>query len=102
MIYELVWHSEAEKDFDQLDKAVQKQALTQFRKLIASPELGFSLGNKAGIDLTGYQKLYFFRKKYRIIYKLNISQKIVKIIAIGKREDMKAYYQAIKRVGFCS
>lgn len=26
------------------------------------------LGNKAGLDLTGYRKLYFFQKKYRIVY----------------------------------
>ncbi|MDI6793564.1 MAG: type II toxin-antitoxin system RelE/ParE family toxin [bacterium] len=98
MDYDLKWKREAEQDFDRLDTAVQKQALIQFEKLIKSPELGLPLGKKAGLDLTGYRKLYFFQKKYRIVYKLNEKNKKVVIFAIGKREDMKVYREVIKRL----
>lgn len=98
MTYNLTWKSEAEEDFDRLDHSIKKQAFTQFKKLIKSPQLGLPLGNKAGFDLTGYRKLYFFKKKYRIVYKLNETNKEVTIFAIGEREDMKVYYQLAKRL----
>lgn len=98
MGYNLKWKPEAEQDFDGLDRAVQKQAFTQFEKLENSPELGKPLGKKAGLDLTGYRKLYFFQKKFRIVYKLDERNKEVIIFAIGKREDMKVYRSVIKRL----
>lgn len=97
MGYNLRWKPEAEQEFNNLDKAVQQQAFAQFKKLISSPELGQPLGNKAGFDLTGYLKLYFFHKKYRIVYALDCKNKEVVIFAIGKREDMKVYRDLAKR-----
>lgn len=91
MGYDLKWKREAKEDFERLEKSVQKQAVTQFRKLSVSPELGKPLGNKAGLDLTGYRKLYFFQKKYRIVYAFDEKKQEVVIFAIGKREDMKVY-----------
>lgn len=98
MGYNLKWKYEAEQDFDSLDKAIQKQAFTQFKKLSHFPELGKPLGKKAGLDLTGYRKLYFFQKKYRIVYKLDEKNKEVIILAIGKREEMKVYREVAKRL----
>lgn len=98
MEYNLKWKSEAEKEFGELDSTIQKQAITQFKKLSKSPELGELLGKKAGFDLTGYRKLYFFQKKYRIVYKLDERNKEVIIFAVGKREDMKVYRDVAKRL----
>lgn len=98
MAYNLKWKSEAEKEFAKLDKTIQKQALTQFKKLANSPELGDLLGKKSGFDLSGYRKLYFFQKKYRIVYKLGEKNKEVIIFAVGKREDMKVYRDVVKRL----
>lgn len=97
MLYSLKWKDEAEQDFASLDKAIQKQAFIQFKKLINSPESGKPLGKKAGLDLTGYRKLYFFQKKYRIVYKLDERNKEVTIFAVGKRENMEVYREVIKR-----
>jgi len=99
MVYKLAWKPEAEGEFGQLDNAIKKQAFTQFKKLTKSPQLGLSLGKKSGLDLTGFKKLYFYQKKYRIVYKLDEVNKIVVIWAVGKREDMKVYAQAVKRLG---
>lgn len=99
MAYSLKWKPEAEREFNRLDKAIQQQALTQFKKLVTSPELGEPLGSKAGFDLTGYRKLYFFQKKYRIVYELNKKSNEVIIFAIGKREDMQVYRELARRMG---
>lgn len=98
MAYSLKWKTEAEEEFRRLDKAIQQQAFAQFKKLANSPELGKPLGDKAGIDLTGYRKLYFFQKKYRILYELDQKNKEVTIYAIGKREDMKVYQELARRL----
>ena len=98
MIYELAWKPEAEGEFDRLDNAIKKQAFSQFKKLTKSPQLGLPLGKKTGLDLTGFKKLYFYQKKYRIVYKIDETNQTVIIWAIGEREDMKVYAQAVKRL----
>lgn len=98
MAYSLRWKIEAEEEFRSLDRAIQQQAFAQFKKLANSPELGKPLGDKAGFDLTGYRKLYFFQKKYRIVYELDQKNKEVTIYAIGKREDMKVYQELARRL----
>lgn len=98
MAYNLKWKPEAEQEFNNLDKAIQQQAFTQLKKLANSPELGQPLGNKAGFDLTGYLKLYFFQKKYRIVYELDRKNNEVTIFTIGKREDLKVYRNLAKRL----
>lgn len=98
MAYSLRWKAEAEGEFDSLDRAVQQQAFAQLKKLVNSPELGQPLGNKMGFDLTGYRKLYFFQKKYRIVYAIDQKSNEVIIFAIGKREDLKVYRDLARRL----
>ena len=87
---------EALADFNKLDGSVKKRVLKQFVKLERNPKYGDSLGNKAGINLEGYFKLYADKKRIRIIYE-EIDH-IIKIIAIDKREDMEVYRIALKRI----
>ncbi|NLD37779.1 MAG: type II toxin-antitoxin system RelE/ParE family toxin [Desulfatiglans sp.] len=87
---------EAREDFDRLDGSVKKIVLKQLIKLEQNPEYGNPLGNKAGINLEGYFKLYADKKRIRIIYE--VMDHIIKIIAIDKREDMEVYRQALKRI----
>jgi len=58
---------EALADFNKLDGSVKKRVLKQFVKLERNPKYGDSLGNKAGINLEGYFKLYADKKRIRII-----------------------------------
>jgi len=87
---------EAHADFKRLDGSVKKKVLKQLIKLEKNPDYGNPLGNKAGINLEGYFKLYADDKRIRIIYeKIN---NIIKVIAIDKREDMEVYRIALKRI----
>ena len=87
---------EAHADFNGLDGSIKKQVLKQFVKLERNPKYGAPLGNKAGINLEGYFKLYVDKKRIRIIYE-EIDH-IIKVIAIDKREDMEVYRIALKRI----
>jgi len=62
------------------------------------PGLGAQLGNKMGIDLSGYRKIYVDKKKIRIVYKIVEERIVVQIISVGKREGMQVYQNAAKRL----
>lgn len=85
---------QAEETYRKLDGSVRKQVRAQIEKLKLAPELGKPLGNKDGIDLTGYYKLYAAKKSIRIVYSKDDDQRVVRVIAIGKREDLLVYRQA--------
>jgi len=87
---------EAHADFNKLDGSVKKRVLKQLVKLERNPKYGDPLGNKAGINLDGYFKLYSDKRRIRIIYE-EIDH-VIKVIAIDKREDMEVYRIALKRI----
>ena len=87
---------EAHADFNRLDGSVKKQVLKQLVKLEENPKYGTPLGNKAGINLEGYLRLYADKKRIRIIYKA--TDHIIKVIAIDKRKDTEVYRIALKRI----
>jgi mRNA interferase RelE/StbE len=87
---------EAQTDFNRLDGSVRKQVLKQLVKLELNPRYGNPLGNRAGINLEGYFKLYADKKRIRIIYEE--IENIIKVIAIDKREDLEVYQLALKRI----
>ncbi len=99
MNYEIRFHPEAKQEFFALDKGVQRVVLKQLAKLESAPELGELLGNKNGIDLSGLRKLYAAKKQIRIVYEIENSEIVVHIVAIGKREEMQVYKDALKRLG---
>lgn len=49
------------------------------------------LGNKAGLDLTGYRKLYVDKQRIRIVYRVDDDLLIVMIVAVEKRDDLQIY-----------
>ena len=87
---------EARADFNRLEGSVRKQVLKQLVKLELNPKYGNPLGNKAGINLEGYFKIYADKKRIRIIYKE--IENIIKVIAIDKRDDLEVYQIALKRI----
>jgi mRNA interferase RelE/StbE len=96
--YKVVLTADATQDFRNLDKSVKDQVARQLKKLETSPELGEHLGRKGGLDLTGYYKLYAARKAIRIIYRIVELEVLVEVVAIGKREDMAVYREAVRRL----
>ncbi len=99
MAYKIEFIPEALKDFDKLDKSLKIQAKKKIDKLSENPYIGEPLSNKAGRDLTGFYKLYFYKKKHRIVYRI-IEDKIevVQIWGIGKRDKSEIYNTVFKRL----
>ena len=97
MNYKIKFHPLAEKELNNLDGSVKILVIKQIAKLKNNPDHGEDLGNKQGYDLTGYKKIYVNNKRIRIIYKVEKEKVLIKIIAIGKREDFEVYQDANKR-----
>ncbi|MDO9111688.1 MAG: type II toxin-antitoxin system RelE/ParE family toxin [Desulfatirhabdiaceae bacterium] len=99
MAFKVELHPEAVRDFDALDGSVRKKVAKKVDALSQNPFLGKPLGNKSGMDLTGFFKLYAAGKKYRIVYRLLKDRlEVVEIIGIGKREKEAVYKLVIRRL----
>jgi len=95
---------EAKKDYESLDGSIKKLVNDKIDKLKENPYLGEELGNKNNIDLTGYYKIYVYKKIYRIVYKIiddkkgELKVEIVEIWGIGKKDKMEIYKEVGKRI----
>lgn len=98
MKYEVKFHPLAQKEFLELDKGVMGKVVKQIEKIASHPELGEKLGNKNGIDLSGFRKMYAEKKKIRIVYEVIEDEILIHILAIGKRDDMAVYKTALARL----
>ena len=98
MRYSVVLTVSAAEDFRRLDGSLKEPVAKQLKKLETSPRLGEHLGNRAGLDLTGYYKLYAAKKSIRIVYRIIDQEILVEAVAIGRREDLAIYQEAFKRV----
>lgn len=88
----------ADKDFSRLDGSLQRLVDKQLDKLEENPEAGKALGNKMGLDLTGYRAIYFLKKGYRIVYKLLPQRQVIEIWGIGRRDKEDVYRMLAERV----
>ena len=88
---------EAKQDFKKLDGSIKKIVLKKLIQLETNPLLGEALGNKAGMDLTCYYKIYIQKRKLRIIYEIKKEILLIEVISIGKRDKFSAYFQAYAR-----
>jgi mRNA interferase RelE/StbE len=98
-LYSVLLIAEARADFQRLDKGRKLQVAKLLKQLESNPYKGEHLGNKAGINLTGYYKVYADKKKIRIVYIVIEKEIVVKVIAIGPRKEMIVYREAILRLG---
>lgn len=100
MSYKIEFIKEAAKDYKNLDGSVKKLVNVKIEELSNNPMLGEKLGNKNNIDLTGFFKIYVFKKKYRIVYRLITPEEIeiVEIWGIGKRDKEEIYRIIGKRL----
>jgi mRNA interferase RelE/StbE len=96
--YSVTFTADAADDFRQLDGSLKISVAKQLRKLETAPLLGEHLGNRAGLNLTGYYKLYAAQKNIRIVYRIIERKVMVEVVAIGKREDMSVYKTSLKRI----
>jgi mRNA interferase RelE/StbE len=97
--FKIEFHPEAAKDFAQIDGSVRKEVAKKIDALSESPFLGKPLGNKIGLDLTGFFKLYAAKKKIRIVYRLLKDYlEVIEVIGIGKREKEEVYKLFLRRL----
>ena len=96
---EIKFIPEAASEYKSLDNSIKKLANKIIGKLEENPFLGEKLGNKHNIDLTGFYKIYFAKKTYRIVYRIVKNEiEIVEIWGIGKRDKMAVYKEVEKRL----
>jgi mRNA interferase RelE/StbE len=99
MACKITFLPDAAKDFDNLAGSLKKQAAKKIDALAENPFIAKPLGNKLGLDLTGFYKLYFAKKKYRIVYRLMGERiEVIEIIGIGKRDKAEVYKMAAQRL----
>lgn len=98
MPYSVVLTPAAAEDFRRLDGSLKPLIAKQLRKLESDPRVGEHLGNRAGLDLTGYYKLYAAKKSIRIVYRVIDEEVVVEIVAIGRREDLSVYQETLNRL----
>jgi mRNA interferase RelE/StbE len=96
-MYEIKYHPLIEDDLKKLNNSVRIEVFKKLKKIQISPELGELLGNKNGINLSGLRKMYVAKKQVRIVYEIVESMILVKVLVIGKSEDMVVYKQANQR-----
>ena len=96
-MYIIKYHPLVEKDLKQLNNSIRIEVFKKIKKIQTTPELGEPLGNKNGMNLTGLKKMYVAKKQIRIVYEIIDNIVVVKVLAIGKREDMEVYKQAQQR-----
>ena len=90
---------EAVKDYESLDGNIKALVNDKIDNLKKNPYLGEELGNRNNINLTGYYKIYIYKKKYRIVYRIVEDEiEIIEIWGIGKRDKMKIYRDVKKRI----
>ena len=94
---EIVFHPEAKNDIKKLDGSVKKRLKKTLKKIKRAPGLGKPLGSKGDIDLSSCLKIYFHRKKYRVVYEILNEEQII-VWSIGKREAEVVYINAYKRI----
>jgi mRNA interferase RelE/StbE len=94
MSYELVFKSEAKKEWDNINSTIREQFKKKLIERIEEPRI-------ESARLNGMQDCYKIKLRnagYRLAYQVRDNELIVSVIAVGKRERNAVYKAAIKRV----
>ena len=103
MSWSVEFLEEAKKDLKRLDRGVQTQVIKGIQKVAQNPvsiyEGGYGkpLGNKNNTDLTGLFKIKYRDLGIRVIYRLEYTETMMKIIVISARTDEQVYKEALRR-----
>ena len=103
MSWQVEYLEEAKKDLKRLDRSTQVIVLKGIDKVSANPlpvqqgGYGKPLGNKSGTNLTNLLKIKFRDLGIRVVYKIEYTATVMKIIVISARTDEQVYKEAAKR-----
>ena len=100
MTWEIRFLDDAKKDLAKMDHSLQSQVLKGIYKVAQNPlpqhEGGY--GKPLGGSLTNLQKIKFRNIGVRVVYKIEISDSVMKIIIISARADNQVYREAARRL----
>jgi mRNA interferase RelE/StbE len=102
-MWKIEYLSEALEDIKKLNQNQRVQVVKAINKVAANPlpqtEGGYGkpLGNKGGINLTGYCKIKLLRLGIRVVYHLVQESSIMKVIVVSARADNEVYLLVQKR-----
>ena len=103
MTWNVEFIDEAKKDMKNLDHSTQIQVLKGIKKASQNPvsiyEGGYGkpLGHRGGTNLTGLLKIKFRDLGIRVVYKVEYSDTVMRIIIVSLRTDDQVYKEAEKR-----
>lgn len=89
--FQIVFKRSAYEELKRLDNSVKPKVLAQLLKLQENPLAGEPLGNKRGINLTGYRKIYVDKGRLRIVWQVRLDKVVVVILGIGPRDKGEIY-----------
>jgi mRNA interferase RelE/StbE len=101
MTWQIEFLKEAKNDLKKLDHSSQIQLLKGIRKVSQNPlptfQGGKPFGNKSGTNLTNLLKIKFLDLGIRVVYQLEKTETVMRIIIISARTDEQVYKEAYKR-----
>lgn len=103
MTWKVEFLEEAESDLKRLDHSARLQVLKGIQKVSRNPlpaengGYGKPLGNKGGKNLTNLLKIKFMNLGIRVVYKVEYTETIMKIIVISARSEEHVYKEAAQR-----
>ena len=101
-IWDLKYLAEAKEDLKIFDNSARKRLYKSISRTVENPlprqqgGYGEPLGNKFGINLTGFLKIKLLGIGLRIVYKLEEPDML--IIVAAAREDEEVYKEALSRI----
>ena len=97
-MYSLKLHDKVYDDLKVLDKALIIKVFKKLKQIQQSPQIGENLGDKNGMTLSGFKKVYIDKKRVRIVFEVQDDILTIYTIAIGQRDDMEVYKKAFDRL----
>ena len=94
----MVFKASAYQEFKALDKSVKLKVAVQLLKIQTDPLIGEPLGNRIGVDLTGFREICVDRKRMRIIWQVRASEVTVVVVGIGPRDKGEVYLTVARRL----
>lgn len=97
-MYSLKLHDKVYDDLKVLDNTLIIKVFKKLKQIQQSPQIGENLGNKNGMNLNGFKKVYIDNKRVRIVFEVQDDILTIYTIAIGQRDDMEVYKKAFERL----
>ena len=97
-MYKLKFHPDVKKELEKLDNSFLLIFHKKLKQILQNPEIWKDLWNVSNLNLSWFKKVYFARKKMRIVYKIERDELIIYIISVWKRENKEVYKNAFRRI----